>query len=138
VSVANRDKRAVLFPVKRLADLGFEVLATEGHRGRAAAQRRRGDRRRQALARHGDDVVREILAGEVDLILNTPFGVGTRKDGYEIRTAAVARGRPVHHDGAGSRGLRAGHRGAGARRHRPCCRCRSTTAHPPRRAGGTA
>ena len=30
VSVANRDKRAMIFPVKRLADLGFEILATEG------------------------------------------------------------------------------------------------------------
>ena len=26
--------------------------------------------------------------------LNTPFGVGTRLDGYEIRTAAVSRGVP--------------------------------------------
>ena len=30
VSVANRDKRAMIFPVKRLADLGFEIVATEG------------------------------------------------------------------------------------------------------------
>ncbi|MGZ4519442.1 MAG: carbamoyl-phosphate synthase large subunit, partial [Mycobacteriaceae bacterium] len=30
VSVANRDKRSMVFPVKRLADLGFEVLATAG------------------------------------------------------------------------------------------------------------
>ena len=30
VSVANRDKRAAIFPVKRLSDLGFRVLATAG------------------------------------------------------------------------------------------------------------
>ncbi len=30
VSVANRDKRHMVFPLKRLADLGFEILATEG------------------------------------------------------------------------------------------------------------
>ena len=30
VSVANRDKRSLVFPVKRLADLGFEILATSG------------------------------------------------------------------------------------------------------------
>ena len=30
VSVANRDKRAMLFPVKRLVDLGFTILATAG------------------------------------------------------------------------------------------------------------
>ena len=49
-SVANRDKRAMIFPIKRLAQLGFSVLATEGTaetlrragvrgRGRAQAQR---------------------------------------------------------------------------------------------------
>ncbi len=30
VSVANRDKRAMIFPVKRLADLGFTIVATSG------------------------------------------------------------------------------------------------------------
>jgi carbamoyl-phosphate synthase large subunit len=35
-----------------------------------------------------------ILAGEIDLIVNTPYGVGARLDGYEIRTAAVTRGVP--------------------------------------------
>jgi hypothetical protein len=45
-------------------------------------------------------VVTRILDGEVDLIVNTPFGAGSsasaavRLDGYEIRTAAVRRGVP--------------------------------------------
>ena len=30
VSMANRDKRTMIFPIKRLADLGFEILATQG------------------------------------------------------------------------------------------------------------
>jgi carbamoyl-phosphate synthase large subunit len=98
VSVADRDKRAMIFPVKRLAELGFEVLATEGTA--------------EVLARHGvvaavtrkhsagpgpngePTIVERILAGEVDLVVNTPFGVGPRVDGYEIRTAAVARSIP--------------------------------------------
>src|SRR5262249_57550490 len=29
VTVANRDKRGMIFPVKRLADLGFLIVATE-------------------------------------------------------------------------------------------------------------
>jgi carbamoyl-phosphate synthase large subunit len=94
VSVANRDKRAMLFPVKRLHDLGFEVLATEG----TAEVLRRNGVPTTVVGKHsdgrGDDVVPRILAGEVDLVLNTPFGVGTRRDGYEIRTAAVSRGVP--------------------------------------------
>ena len=33
-----------------------------------------------------------IMAGEVDLVVNTPYGTGARRDGYEIRTAAVLTG----------------------------------------------
>ena len=94
VSVANRDKRAMIFPVKRLSDLGFEVLATEG----TAEVLRRNGVVATVVGKHshghGDDIVPMVLAGEVDLIFNTPFGVGARLDGYEIRTAAVTRGVP--------------------------------------------
>ncbi len=94
VSVANRDKRAMLFPVKRLADLGFEVLATEG----TAEVLRRNGVLVTVVGKHSegasDSVVPMVLAGKVDLIINTPFGVGPRLDGYEIRAAAVTRGVP--------------------------------------------
>ncbi|MDQ3154420.1 MAG: carbamoyl phosphate synthase large subunit, partial [Actinomycetota bacterium] len=94
VSVANRDKRALLFPVKRLADLGFEVLATKG----TASTLRRNGVECTVVRKHSDgpdNVVDLILAGEVDIIVNTPYGNrGPRVDGYEIRTAAVARGIP--------------------------------------------
>ncbi|MCU1594222.1 MAG: carbamoyl-phosphate synthase, large subunit, partial [Frankiales bacterium] len=94
VSVANRDKRAMIFPVKRLADLGFEILATEG----TAEVLRRNGVLASLVGKHshglGDDIVPLVLAGEIDLIFNTPFGVGARLDGYEIRTAAVTRGVP--------------------------------------------
>jgi carbamoyl-phosphate synthase large subunit len=96
VSVANRDKRAMIFPVKRLADLGFEVLATEG----TAEVLRRNGVPATVVGKHSTprkglrDCVQMILAGEVDLIVNTPFGRGSRTDGYEIRTAAVTRGIP--------------------------------------------
>ncbi|MGO9354306.1 MAG: carbamoyl-phosphate synthase large subunit, partial [Mycobacterium sp.] len=89
VSVANRDKRSMVFPVKRLADLGFEIWATEGT---AEVLRRNGVRAR-IVRKHGDGpgpggeptVVTRILDGEVDLIVNTPFGspghTGPRLDG---------------------------------------------------------
>ncbi|HEY6737697.1 MAG TPA: carbamoyl-phosphate synthase large subunit [Actinopolymorphaceae bacterium] len=97
VSVANRDKRTAIFPVKRLADLGFEILATEGT---AEVLRRNGVHARvvrKASQGPGPDgeptIVERILAGEVDLIINTPKGTSTggspRIDGYGIRTAAV-------------------------------------------------
>ena len=94
VSVANRDKRAMIFPVKRLADLGFEVLATQG----TADVLRRNGVLATVVGKHsegtGDSIVPRVLAGEVDLVINTPWGVGPRLDGYEIRTAAVLRGIP--------------------------------------------
>jgi len=109
VSVANRDKRSMIFPVKRLADLGFEIWATEG----TAEVLRRNGVRAKIVRKHGDGpgpdgeptVVARILAGEVDLIVNTPFGSpgqsGPRLDGYEIRTAAVRRGVPCVTTSAG-------------------------------------
>jgi carbamoyl-phosphate synthase large subunit len=94
VSVANRDKRAMVFPAKRLADLGFEVLAT---RGTANTLRRNGIPC-TVVRKHSEgpgNIVDLINVGEVDMIINTPYGnPGPRVDGYEIRTAAVARNIP--------------------------------------------
>jgi len=98
VSVANRDKRAMVFPVKRLADLGFEILATEG----TAEVLRRNGVASTVVRKHGQGpgpdgeptIVTRILDGEVALIVNTPWGVGPRRDGWEIRTAAVAKDIP--------------------------------------------
>jgi carbamoyl-phosphate synthase large subunit len=102
VAVADKDKRAMVFPVKRLADLGFEIWATVG----TAEVLRRNGVRATIVRKHSDGpgpdgeptIVERILAGQVDLIVNTPFGSpgqsGPRLDGYEIRTAAVRRGIP--------------------------------------------
>ncbi|MDY6995007.1 MAG: carbamoyl-phosphate synthase large subunit [Actinomycetota bacterium] len=96
VSVANRDKRSLVFPVKRLADLGFRVLATEG----TAEMLRRNGIPCDEVRKHFEDpsperpplsAVDAIKAGEVDMVINTPYGnSGPRIDGYEIRSAAVA------------------------------------------------
>ncbi len=100
VSVANRDKRSIVFPVKRLADLGLEVLATSGTAGvlrrngiPVTVLRKYSDAHSEDLG--GETVVHKIGAGQVDLVINTPYGNATpRADGYEIRTAAVAAGVP--------------------------------------------
>jgi carbamoyl-phosphate synthase large subunit len=93
VSLANRDKRAAVFPVKRLADLGFRVMATAG----TAQVLRRNGVECEVVGKYSDgpgNCVERILAGDVDMVVNTPFGSpgnsGPRLDGYEIRTAAVA------------------------------------------------
>ncbi len=99
VSVSDRDKRAMIFPVKRLVDLGFEVLATEG----TAATLRRNGIASRLVRKHstgpGPDgeptIVQRILDGEVDVVVNTPSGRSARADGYEIRAATTAMDRPI-------------------------------------------
>ena len=98
VSVADRDKRSMIFPVKRLSDLGFDIVATEGT---AEVLRRYGLKVDTLRKQHEGPgpageatTVQAILAGDLDLVINTPFGVGPRRDGYEIRTAAVLKGVP--------------------------------------------
>ncbi|QNA72375.1 carbamoyl-phosphate synthase large subunit [Streptomyces sp. So13.3] len=98
ISVANRDKRNLVFPARALADHGFELLATSGT---AEVLRRNGIHativRKQSEGTGPDGeptVVQLIHDGKIDLIVNTPFGTGGRLDGYDIRTAAVSRGVP--------------------------------------------
>ena len=98
ISVADRDKRAITFPVKRLTEMGFTILATEGtaavlHRnGVASTVVRKASEGRVA---GGPTIVDLITAGEVDIVVNTPSGQGARADGYEIRTATVAADKPI-------------------------------------------
>jgi carbamoyl-phosphate synthase large subunit len=93
VSVANRDKRAITLPARRLSELGFTIVAT---RGTAAVLARAGVpsacvRKRSEGSPNAADL---IAAGQVDLVINTPFGREPRTDGYFIRTAAARMGIP--------------------------------------------
>ncbi|WP_042421695.1 carbamoyl-phosphate synthase large subunit [Streptacidiphilus anmyonensis] len=98
VSVANRDKRNLVFPARALVGLGFEILATSG----TAEVLHRNGIDATVVRKHSEGegpegqrtIVQMIHDGEIDLIINTPFGTGSRLDGYEIRTAAVARSVP--------------------------------------------
>ena len=100
VSLANRDKRTLIFPIQRLSTMGFKVLATEGT---AQMLRRNGIECEVALkasevraGAEGTSIVDRILDGEVDLVLNTPAGsAGARHDGYDIRAAAVVSSVPI-------------------------------------------
>ncbi|MEE1621133.1 carbamoyl-phosphate synthase large subunit [Zafaria sp. J156] len=98
VSVANRDKRSIVLPVKHLADLGFEIVSTGGT---AEVLRRNGipatvvRKVREGSAAGEDNIVDLITEGRIDMILNTPSGGDARGDGYEIRAAATSVGTPV-------------------------------------------
>ena len=93
ISVANRDKRAIVFPAKRLADLGFRLVATSGTAG--VLERAGIPVDRVTKVSEGPHNVAELIrGGMVDLVINTPFGRGPRSDGYFIRTATATAGVP--------------------------------------------
>jgi carbamoyl-phosphate synthase large subunit len=94
ISVADRDKPQVILPVRRLQQLGYDVLATSGT---AAILARHGIKVR-VVRKHSDpesiaqgpSIVEMITKGLVDVVVNTPSGSSARKDGYEIRAATTA------------------------------------------------
>ncbi len=126
VSMANRDKRSMIFPIKVLADRGLRDPRHPGHRRGAAPQRRRGHRGAQALRGPGPNgeptTVQLIQAGEIDLVVNTPHALVRRRLGPHRRLRDPHRRdhgeHPVHHHRAGARRRRAGHRGDARRRDR--------------------
>ncbi|MGN6273359.1 MAG: carbamoyl-phosphate synthase large subunit [Protaetiibacter sp.] len=98
VSVADRDKRAVVLPVLRLQQLGFDIVATEGT---AEVLWRNGIRattvRKFSMGQGGVEgtIVDLINNDAIDVVINTPSGRSARADGVEIRTATVAADKPL-------------------------------------------
>jgi carbamoyl-phosphate synthase large subunit len=93
LTVADGDKPAAIGIASLLHDLGFQIIAT---RGTAQSLRRMGIPATaiNKLNEGPDNVVDWIERGAVDLVINTPTGTRARSDGYEIRSAAIARGIP--------------------------------------------
>ena len=98
VSLADKDKAHGIAPAKSLIDLGFAILATVGT---ATALRAAGisvtevRKYSEGQGAMGERTIVDLLhAGEIDLVINTPVGRGTRADGWMIRTAAIQRSIP--------------------------------------------
>jgi len=94
ISVRNSDKREIIFIAKKLEDLGFELVATEG----TAAALARNDVKVKTL--HKVSVGRPnaldlIKNSEIKLIINTVSGKKPRKDEIVIRTQAIANRIPL-------------------------------------------
>jgi carbamoyl-phosphate synthase large subunit len=98
VSVSDRDKRAIILPMLRFQQLGFDIMATMGT---AEVLQRNGIHARvvskfSEKTEEGDvSIVELIRREEVDIVINTPGGRTARADGYEIRAAAVAGDLPL-------------------------------------------
>ncbi|CAB5108883.1 MAG: carbamoyl-phosphate synthase large subunit [Actinobacteria bacterium] len=99
ISLADKDKLAGVASAAGLIELGFRVLATQGtceylagHGVNSIAVRKNSD----GTGPLGEPTIVDIInAGDIDLVINTPVGRGTRADGWLIRTAAVQRSIPI-------------------------------------------
>ena len=99
ISVADSEKRAIVFPAKRLLDLGFEIVATAGTAG---ILRRNGVdctlTRKKSEAADGSSeptIIDLIDTGKIDMVVNTPTGSSARADGYAIRASTTSIDVPI-------------------------------------------
>ena len=94
LSIRDDDKRSITFMAKKLAELGYGLIAT---RGTARFLRRNGIRVREVFKVHEGrpHIVDHMENGEVQLVINTPLGRQTEYDEKAIRERAVALGIPV-------------------------------------------
>jgi carbamoyl-phosphate synthase large subunit len=93
LSVHDRDKEGLLPVARRLEELGFELLATEGtahYLGESGLSVRVVNKLHQGRPHVGD----HLINGEIHLVVNTPLGRESFEDDGEIRTTALKFGVP--------------------------------------------
>ena len=96
LSVKNRDKRAVLQVAKRLADMGFTLVATAGTAKLLARQGMTVETIHKVAEGYRPNIVDLMKRGEIALVFNTPEDGRARKDSYVIRRTAVTQNIPYY------------------------------------------
>ena len=99
ISLADKDKESGIQAALGLQECGFRILATEGTAGflnkhgvTCVTVRKNSE----GTGPMGERTIVEIInSGDIDLVINTPVGRGTRQDGWAIRTASVQRSIPI-------------------------------------------
>jgi carbamoyl-phosphate synthase large subunit len=98
ISLADKDKESGVLAATALSTLGFRLFATAGTADFLEARGVRTARVRKAsegVGPYGEKTIVDLLnGGEINLVINTPVGRGTRADGWAIRTAAIQRSIP--------------------------------------------
>ncbi|MCI0700956.1 MAG: carbamoyl phosphate synthase large subunit, partial [Planctomycetia bacterium] len=89
LSVANRDKEAVIPIARGFADMGFKLLATRGT-ARLLIERGVPVEVVPKIAEGRPNLIDHMKNGQVQLVINTPTGRGSSTDEAKIRAAAVA------------------------------------------------
>ena len=101
VSVKNSDKPVIVEPVRRLAGLGFRLVATGGTAEYLAGQGLDVERVNK-VAQGRPHIVDKIKDGEIDLIFNTTEGWQSHRDSASIRASAVSQRVPYFTTAASS------------------------------------
>jgi carbamoyl-phosphate synthase large subunit len=97
ISLADKDKTQAVESARALYELGFKLYATAGTKSILANE----GIETELVMKHSEksgtasrSAVDLIETGEINLVVNTPFGRDSKKDGWLIRSSAVARGIP--------------------------------------------
>jgi carbamoyl-phosphate synthase large subunit len=101
ISVKDRDKAAAAGLARRLAALGFDLLATDGTASDLAAKGLTVRRINKVLQGrpHCEDA---LINGEVQLVINTTEGAQAIKDSFSIRQSALIKSIPHYTTIAGA------------------------------------
>jgi len=95
ISVKNKDKRSIILIAKKLADLGFKIMATSG----TADVLTKNDMEIKLIPKLHEgrrpNIIDLIKDGKVALMINTPGGKATKQDERKIRSHAILRGVPL-------------------------------------------
>jgi carbamoyl-phosphate synthase large subunit len=96
LSVKNRDKRAVLQIAKRLAEMGFSLVATVGTAKLLQRQGMTVEVVHKVNENYRPNIVDLMKRGEIALVFNTPEDGRARRDSYLIRRTAVTQNIPYY------------------------------------------
>jgi carbamoyl-phosphate synthase large subunit len=96
LSVKNRDKRAVLQVAKRLAEMGFSLVATAGTAKLLMRQGMTVEMVYKVNESMRPNIVDLMKRNEIALVFNTPEDGRARKDSYLIRRTAVTQNIPYY------------------------------------------
>jgi carbamoyl-phosphate synthase large subunit len=96
LSVKNRDKRAVLQVAKRLAEMGFSLVATVGTAKLLQRQGMTVEMVHKVNENYRPNIVDLMKRGEIALVFNTPEDGRARRDSYLIRRTAVTQNIPYY------------------------------------------
>jgi len=91
LSVKDKDKKALIPVAKRLLELGFELVATQGTADTLSKNNIKVTAVRK-ISEGGPNILDYMKEGKIKLIINTPSGKIPRKDEIKIRSTAVSQG----------------------------------------------